>query len=188
MEQKKLKQKIASQNSDLDWSEINLEYLKGQVNEHFKRMQELYLEKLDVLCVNKKLSRENKDKDEQLKKFGEGVDMETLKPEGRNEILKNLASSVRSIILDNIQKEVENQMEEKGVKCPISGNAFISPVVSSKGQTYEQNDITTWLNRKNTCPLTSQSMSASELHPNYALITALEFLRKELHEKIKKEE
>lgn len=55
-------------------------------------------------------------------------------------------------------------------RCPISLDLMRDPVVVSTGQTYDRASISPWIESgKNTCPMTGQTLSHTDLIPNRAL-------------------
>jgi hypothetical protein len=58
--------------------------------------------------------------------------------------------------------------------CPISMDLMTDPVIGSDGHTYERTAITEWLAKQNISPLTRQTMTLADIHPNFALRGAIE--------------
>ena len=54
------------------------------------------------------------------------------------------------------------------LKCPISHEIMVDPVVGEDGQTYERKELARWLHGKNTSPMTGERMGARML-PNHAV-------------------
>ena len=54
-------------------------------------------------------------------------------------------------------------------RCPIGGELMIEPVIDRYGHTYEESNITHWLNENNVSPLNRQPLSRKELYPNRIL-------------------
>ncbi|KAL9673453.1 hypothetical protein QQ045_029711 [Rhodiola kirilowii] len=58
--------------------------------------------------------------------------------------------------------------------CPISSDIMMDPVTVATGETYERENIQTWLDSNNTtCPKTGQPLSHTNLAPNSALKTQI---------------
>jgi len=53
------------------------------------------------------------------------------------------------------------------LKCPITYELFHDPVIGSDGHTYERENITAWIKKHATSPITREPMSLSSLRPNY---------------------
>ena len=58
--------------------------------------------------------------------------------------------------------------------CPISGERFEDPVVTSDGHTYNRADIERWLRTRQTSPNTNLPLASAQLLPNHALRRAIE--------------
>ena len=58
--------------------------------------------------------------------------------------------------------------------CPISGDIMKDPVVDPEGNTYERNEIETWLTRIQTSPITRTILTKEQLSPNRALKEAID--------------
>ncbi len=58
--------------------------------------------------------------------------------------------------------------------CPISGDIMKEPVVDPEGNTYERNEIETWLTRIQTSPITRTILNKEQLSPNRALKEAID--------------
>lgn len=56
--------------------------------------------------------------------------------------------------------------------CPIGHHAMTDPVVASDGHSYERSNLTQWLSRKRTSPLTGEQVDFYV--PNHALRAAIE--------------
>ena len=54
------------------------------------------------------------------------------------------------------------------LKCPISHEIMVDPVVGEDGQTYERKELARWLHGKNTSPMTGERMGA-RMVPNHAV-------------------
>ena len=59
-------------------------------------------------------------------------------------------------------------------KCPITGEVFEDPVVTSDGHSYESTSISQWFLRRQTSPLTNMRLASTQLLPNHALKRAIE--------------
>jgi serine/threonine protein kinase len=55
------------------------------------------------------------------------------------------------------------------LKCPITCELFRDPVTGQDGHTYERDDITVWLNKNGTSPITREPMSIESLRPNHTV-------------------
>src|SRR5271163_1888902 len=53
------------------------------------------------------------------------------------------------------------------LKCPITYELFRDPVIGSDGHTYERKNITAWIQKHATSPITRQPMDLNSLRPNY---------------------
>jgi serine/threonine protein kinase len=53
------------------------------------------------------------------------------------------------------------------LKCPITYELFRDPVIGSDGHTYERENITAWIRKHATSPITREPMNLSSLRPNY---------------------
>jgi Mg-chelatase subunit ChlD len=58
--------------------------------------------------------------------------------------------------------------------CPISMDFMTEPVMGSDGHTYELSAIREWLTKNSVSPLTRKPMTLDDVHPNFALRTAIE--------------
>ena len=58
--------------------------------------------------------------------------------------------------------------------CPISGERFEDPVVTSDGHTYNRADIERWLRTRQTSPNTNLPLASAQLLHNHALRKAME--------------
>ena len=58
-------------------------------------------------------------------------------------------------------------------QCPISKNIMIDPVSTENGHTYEKFSIETWLKKKNTDPISGQTLNSKKLVPNLALFSII---------------
>ena len=54
------------------------------------------------------------------------------------------------------------------LKCPISHEIMVDPVVGEDGQTYERKELARWLHVHNTSPMTGERMGA-RMVPNHAV-------------------
>jgi hypothetical protein len=52
------------------------------------------------------------------------------------------------------------------LKCPITHERMVDPVVASDGHTYERAAIVTWFSLKRTSPMTNEALASSVLTPN----------------------
>ena len=57
---------------------------------------------------------------------------------------------------------------EPFLKCPISHEIMVDPVVAADGHTYEREALARWLSEKNSSPLTGQPMG-TRMVPNHAV-------------------
>ena len=55
------------------------------------------------------------------------------------------------------------------LKCPITYQLFHDPVIGSDGHTYERENITRWIQKHSTSPITREPMSLNSLRPNYVV-------------------
>jgi serine/threonine protein kinase len=55
------------------------------------------------------------------------------------------------------------------LKCPITYQLFHDPVIGADGHTYERENITAWIQKHATSPITRESMDLSSLRPNYTV-------------------
>jgi serine/threonine protein kinase len=53
------------------------------------------------------------------------------------------------------------------LKCPITYELFRDPVIGGDGHTYERENITAWIRKHSTSPITRQPMDLNSLRPNY---------------------
>ncbi len=53
------------------------------------------------------------------------------------------------------------------LKCPITYELFRDPVIGGDGHTYERENITAWIKKHATSPITREPMNLSSLRPNY---------------------
>jgi hypothetical protein len=58
---------------------------------------------------------------------------------------------------------------EEDLVCPITLEAYVDPVLTTSGQTYERRAIEAWLSRCSQDPLTGQELESTVLVPNHAL-------------------
>jgi hypothetical protein len=54
------------------------------------------------------------------------------------------------------------------LKCPISHEIMVDPVVGEDGQTYERKELARWLHMKNTSPMTGERLGA-RMVPNHVV-------------------
>ena len=54
------------------------------------------------------------------------------------------------------------------LKCPISHEIMVDPIVGEDGQTYERKELARWLHVKNTSPMTGERMGA-RMVPNHVV-------------------
>ena len=59
-------------------------------------------------------------------------------------------------------------------RCPITGEVFEDPVVTSDGHTYESAAIAEWFLYRQISPLTNMRLASTQLLPNHALKRAIE--------------
>lgn len=55
------------------------------------------------------------------------------------------------------------------LKCPITYELFRDPVIGSDGHTYERENITAWIQKHSTSPITREPMDVSSLRSNYTV-------------------
>jgi serine/threonine protein kinase len=55
------------------------------------------------------------------------------------------------------------------LKCPITYELFRDPVIGADGHTYERENITAWIQKHSTSPMTREPMDVSSLRPNYTV-------------------
>ncbi|CAF1033471.1 unnamed protein product [Adineta steineri] len=65
------------------------------------------------------------------------------------------------------------------LRCPITLELFIDPVLAEDGQTYERSAIIQWIQQHGTSPFTRQQLSVSRLTPNRAIKTAVENFKRQ---------
>jgi len=53
------------------------------------------------------------------------------------------------------------------LKCPITFEFFRDPVIGTDGHTYERENITAWIQKHGTSPITRETMSLNSLRPNF---------------------
>ncbi|CAF3963746.1 unnamed protein product [Rotaria magnacalcarata] len=53
------------------------------------------------------------------------------------------------------------------LKCPITHELFCDPVIGADGHTYERKNITAWIKRNASSPITREHMDLKSLRPNY---------------------
>ena len=53
------------------------------------------------------------------------------------------------------------------LKCPITYELFREPVIGSDGHTYERENITAWIRKHGTSPITREPMNVNSLRANY---------------------
>ena len=69
----------------------------------------------------------------------------------------------------------------ESLRCPITQEIFVHPVLAEDGYTYEEDAITQWVEQDGTSPVTRQRLSISGLRPNRAISDAVdEFRRRSL--------
>ena len=66
--------------------------------------------------------------------------------------------------------------------CPISGDLMVEPVSDPEGHTYEKSQIETWLQTKQTSPMTRSPLILSDLIPNMSMKKSIESIRDNLRE------
>ena len=71
-----------------------------------------------------------------------------------------------------------SEEESKVYMCPINMEIFVDPVITKEGYTFEREAIVNWLNKNNTCPLSREPLTVSELVPNRSLKKQIEHYRK----------
>lgn len=55
------------------------------------------------------------------------------------------------------------------LKCPITYELFREPVIGSDGHTYERENISAWIRKHGTSPITREPMNINSLRPNYTV-------------------
>jgi dTDP-4-amino-4,6-dideoxygalactose transaminase len=73
-------------------------------------------------------------------------------------------------------KSIIRQIQER-LECPITKNIFTDPLVSVKGQTFENSAISKWLDEQHTCPMTRMSMNKLQLFPNWVVKDICDLVR-----------
>jgi hypothetical protein len=80
--------------------------------------------------------------------------------------------------------EDSNLEDEEGLPedfiCPISNNPMTHPVTlcgCGCGYSYEESDITSWLEKNNTCPMSRCELTTKNFVPNRPLKSGIEFFR-----------
>ncbi|CAF4257336.1 unnamed protein product, partial [Adineta steineri] len=68
------------------------------------------------------------------------------------------------------------------LRCPITLELFIDPVLAEDGQTYERSAIIQWIQQHGTSPFTRQQLSVLRLTPNRAIKTAVENFKRQNRE------
>lgn len=64
--------------------------------------------------------------------------------------------------------------------CPIGQEIMVDPVITPKGITYERKNISNWLKKNQTCPITKTPLKESDLITNYSLKNAImEYIKKQ---------
>ena len=66
----------------------------------------------------------------------------------------------------SVEYHFDSKETETYMKCPISYNVFIDPVVCSDGHTYERYFIENWLYLSNKSPMTGKELYSKELYTN----------------------
>ena len=110
-----------------------------------------------------------------------------------------LTSCICSILVDNgncpicmfygdnckcvIECHFESKEIEMSMKCPISYNLFIDPVICTDGHTYERYFIENWLNTSNKSPMTGEFLYSKELYPNHLVKSILQNCKKTYNNK-----
>ena len=82
--------------------------------------------------------------------------------------------------------QTENNSSElpDSLKCPITYELFHDPVIGGDGHTYERENITAWIQKHATSPITREPMNLSSLRPNYIVKKMVEdFLSLSLQKK-----
>ncbi|PKA62953.1 U-box domain-containing protein 19 [Apostasia shenzhenica] len=83
-------------------------------------------------------------------------------PDVRKRRLKEYYSQQDSAAVDLLNAD--------GLRCPISLELMKDPVTVTTGQTYDRTSILRWLNSGNqTCPVTGEKLTSSDLVPNSAI-------------------
>jgi len=63
--------------------------------------------------------------------------------------------------------------------CPLTLEIFKNPVLTAEcGHTFEQSDLTTWLQQRQTCPLSNEPIDPKKLSPNRFAVSEIEFYRR----------
>ena len=67
-----------------------------------------------------------------------------------------------------VSKDMKNQIPTEFI-CPITGELFFEPVIAADSFTYEKMAIQTWLNSKDTSPITDAKLGNKDLIPNLVI-------------------
>lgn len=83
----------------------------------------------------------------------------------------HLMSHIRDFLLEHDNFKFLNGIRVPSYfRCPLSLELMLDPVIVSSGQTYERTSIQNWLNNGfSTCPRTRQTLSHTNLIPNYTV-------------------
>ena len=64
------------------------------------------------------------------------------------------------------------------LRCPITQEIFVRPVLAEDGYTYEEDPIKQWIEQHGTSPMTRQHLTIAGLRPNRAISDAVEEFRR----------
>ncbi|CAF4563024.1 unnamed protein product [Rotaria sp. Silwood1] len=68
-----------------------------------------------------------------------------------------------------MQTETNSVTLLDSLRCPITHELFRDPVIGADGHTYERKNITAWIQKHATSPITRESMDLNSLRPNYVV-------------------
>ena len=77
------------------------------------------------------------------------------------------------LFLKDLKLELESLYPETFM-CPISRNVMKEPVIDKDGNSWEKENIISWLQDHNTSPITRRIMTVTELVPNRTLQLTIE--------------
>jgi hypothetical protein len=93
------------------------------------------------------------------------------------QVLTMRADKERREAAEKILAKKRAQAEEdppEYLKCSISHELMVDPVMTGKGHTFERKEIENWLLTKQTCPKTREPLKKENLIPNLSLRDAIE--------------
>ena len=119
--------------------------------------------------------------------YGEQVDNEKFK---RRSIRRTLQTHMQltkmlqelhvsqNFALKNLIEALKNDdVSEEDLRCPITQNVMLDPVLCQDGHTYERCAIETWLSKNITSPTTGMILKTHNLKPNTQMANIINDLR-----------